>query len=124
MNNIEQFVRDLNQAWRDQRYEDLYDYFHDDVVMLPPGASEPVVGIEPMIQSYRQFGAVGTMHAFTIASVAVYRYGATAMCHMQFEVDYEIAAERCREAGLEVYAIDVSGNRPRVVWRAQIPMKR
>ncbi len=123
MTNIDKFVRDLNTAWGDHRYEDLYEFFHDDVVMLPPGTSEPIVGIEPMIESYRQFVSMGTIHAFDITNLTVYEYGTFSMCHMRFEVDYEIESGRFREEGLEVYAIDTSGAGPRIVWRTQIAMK-
>ena len=116
-------MRDLNTAWRDHRYKDLYEYFHDDVVMLPPGTGEPVVGIESMVQSYRQFVSMGTIHAFDITNLAVYEYGTVSMCHMRFEVDYEMESGRFREEGMEVYAIDTSGADPRVVWRTQIATK-
>ena len=123
MTDIDKFVRDLNTAWGDHRYEDLYEYFHDDVVMLSPGTSEPIVGIEPMVQSYRQFVSMGTIHAFNITGLRVYEYGTISMCHMQFEVDYEMKTGRFREEGLEVYAIDTSGADPKVIWLTQIVMK-
>ncbi len=82
MINIDKFVRDLNTAWADHRYEDLCEYFHDDVVMLPPGAGEPIVGIEPMVQSYRRFVSMGTIHSFNITNLTVYEYGTFSMCHM------------------------------------------
>lgn len=123
MTDIDKFVRDLNTAWKDRRYEDLYKYFHDDVVMLPPGTGEPIMGIEPMVQSYRQFVSMGTIHSFDITNVTMYEYGAVSMCHMRFDVDYEIESGRFREEGLEVYAIDTSDADPRVVWRTQIAMQ-
>ena len=88
--------------------------------MLSPGGDKSIVGVEPMIRSYRQFGALGKVHAFDITALAVYEYGATAMCHVRFEVDYDMKSGRFREEGLEVYAIDTSGTKPRVVWRTQI----
>lgn len=123
MTDIDKFVRDLNTAWGDHRYEDLYEYFHDDVVLLPPGTSEPIVGIDPMVQSYRQFVSMGTIHAFDITDLTVYEYGTLSMCHMRFKVDYEIESGRLREEGLEIYAIDTSAADPRVVWRTQIAIK-
>ena len=120
MADIEQFVRDLNRAWRDRRFEDLCEYFHHDVVLLPPGTDEPIVGIEPMIQSYRQFDSVATVHAFEIHDLTAYEFGALAICHLRFEVDYEMESGRFHEKGLEVYAIESSGTGPRVVWRTQI----
>lgn len=45
------------------------------------------------------------------------------MCHLKFEVDYEIESGRFREEGLEVYAIDTSGQKPKVVWRKQLTLQ-
>jgi len=122
MTDLKQFVRDLNEAWKNHRYDDLYAYFHEKVVMLPPGGSQPIVGVESMIQSYRQFGSMGTIHAFHILALTLYEFGSITMCHLRFDVDYEIESGRFREKGVEVYAIDASGLQPKVIWRTQLPL--
>ena len=121
MVDLEQFIRDLTETWKSFHYDDLYEYFHEKVVMLPPGSSQPMVGVEPMVESYRQFGSMGTIHEFSITDLAVYEYESVAICHMQFEVDYEIESGRFQEQGMEVYAIDTSGGMPKIVWRSQVP---
>ncbi|NOZ60333.1 MAG: hypothetical protein GXO74_01490 [Calditrichaeota bacterium] len=123
MTNIEQFIRDLNKAWLDGRYDDLYDYYDNAVVMLPPGSSTPIVGIEPMVESYRKFGSSCTIHKFAIAEITLYSWKKVAMCHLKFEIDYEIKSGRFREEGLEIYAIDTSGAKPKVVWRTQLTLQ-
>lgn len=120
MMDIEQFIRDLNETWREHRYQDLRQYFADDVVMLQPGGHAVLKGVDAMIDSYRQFGEVGTIHAFDITELSVYNYSSFVMCHMGFTVDYEIQAGRFVENGLEIYTIDNSGPEPRIVWRTQI----
>ncbi len=120
MNDLKRFIRELNEAWQDHRYDDLYGYFHENVAMLPPGSTQPIVGNEPMIQSYRQFVSMARIHAFRISDIELYNFGATTVCHMQFDVDYEIESGRFQEKGMEIYVIDSSGNTPRVVWRTQI----
>lgn len=122
MIDLEQFIRDLNQTWQSHRYDDLYDYFHDNVVMLPPNSSKPIVGSESMVQSYRQFGSMGTIHVFEITDLSLHHYSSVTMCHMRFHVDYEIESGRYREDGIDVYAIDTSGPKPKVVWRTQIAL--
>ncbi len=61
MNDLEQFIRDLNHAWTDSRYDELYGYFHKQAVMLPPGSDRPVIGSEAMVQSCRQFGEMAVL---------------------------------------------------------------
>lgn len=121
--DMQQFFQKLNETWQNGRYEDLYDFYHEDVVMLPPGAREPIVGVEPMVESYRHFGAIGTIHTFDIKKPAVYDFGQVVMCHVPFYIDYEIEAGRFQEEGLEVYAVDKSRLNPKIVWRTQLPMK-
>ena len=120
MTDLKQFIRELNDTWRDHRFDDLYEYFHDKVVMLPPGSSRPIVGIEPMVQSYREFGSIGTIHGFDITDLTLYYYKPVAICNLRFDVDYEIESGRFREHGLDVYVIDTSGSKPKVVWRTQV----
>ncbi len=123
MTNIEQFIRDLNQAWLDGRYDDLYDYYDPAVVMLPPGSDTPVVGIGPLVESYRQFGSSATLHKFDITEITLYSWNNLTMCHLKFEVDYEIESGRFREEGLDIYAINSSGIKPKVVWRTQLALQ-
>ena len=87
MTKIKQFIRDLNQAWLDGRYDDFYDYYDPAVVMLPTGAGMPVVGIKPMVESYRKFGSSGTIHKFDITEITLYGWNKMTMCHFKFEVD-------------------------------------
>ena len=122
MKELEQFIHNLNETWRSARYENLYEYFHENVVMLPPGTNQPIEGIEQMVESYRQFGSFGTIHEFDITDLKFYHYGSVAMCHMQFKVDYEIETGRFQESGLEIYAIDSSGPKPIIVWRSQVTL--
>jgi len=114
----------MNTAWQEARYDSLYLFFHSDVVMLPPGSDQPIQGVEAMVESYRQFGAMGTIHAFEIKKVDVFETDGAAMVHMLFFVDFEIEAGRFQEEGMEVYTVDVFGDNPLVVWRTQIPLKK
>jgi hypothetical protein len=117
---LKQFVIDMNAAWMNHRYELLYDYFHPEVGLLPPGASEPFFGVGPMVESYRQFGASGKLHSFEIKECLVRKYGPVAVCLMEFEIEYEMEAQRFREKGLEQYLIDISKSSPKILWRAQM----
>ena len=123
MTDYKQYIKDLNSAWMENRYDDLYDYFHKDVVLLPPGSNKSIVGIESMIESYRQFGTMGTIHKFNISDISVYEFESTVVCHVQFDVDYEIDAGRFQEQGLEVLTVESVGAKPKIVWRTQAAFK-
>lgn len=123
MVNIERFIRELNETWMSGRYRDLYEYYDNAVVLLPPGSSEPIVGIDSMVESYRRFGSIATMHGFVIQEIRLYDWGKMTICHLNFEVDYEIKSGRFQEEGLEVYAINTAGPKPKIVWRTQIVLQ-
>lgn len=113
----------MNEAWRNHRFEDLYKYYHDDVVMLPPGGSEPIAGVEAMVESYRQFGKIGTIYQFEITELTVFTFDTIAICHMRFTVDYKTNSNRFNEEGLEIYTVAISGAVPKIVWRTQVTLK-
>ncbi|MDP6447724.1 MAG: nuclear transport factor 2 family protein [Pirellulaceae bacterium] len=120
MNDLKQFLRDLNQAWQDQRFDDLGEYFHPAVTMMAPGSSSPMVGAESMVASYREFTSMCTVHSCDIGEITLYEYPGVTFAHLRFEIDYELDDERSQAAGVELYAIDTSGAKPQVVYRTQI----
>jgi ketosteroid isomerase-like protein len=122
METIEQFLRNLNDAWLAHRFDELGNYFHDSVVMLPPGTSEPVTGAEKMVEGYRQFLSMATIHSFHVKDISIFNFDSVALCHLQFEVDYEINGSRSREEGIEVYVIGRFDSALKVVWRTQIQL--
>lgn len=122
MTDLKQLLRDLNQAWIDQRYDDLSNYFDERVVMLPPGTGEPIVGVESLVESYRQFSAAATIHDLRMEEITIYEHQSMAMAHVKFDIDYEIDDSQFRESGLDICALSTAGAEPRVVWRTQIPL--
>jgi ketosteroid isomerase-like protein len=121
MADLERFVRALNDTWRAGRFVELVRFFHADVVMLPPTGGTPIRGAGPMVESYRQFNEVWTVHDFTITDVQVFGFDPVAICHAHFRIDYELGGARSKEHGIEVYVIDTRGPQPKVVWRTQLP---
>ena len=121
-NDIRHFIKELTNAWLEERYDDLNDFFHQDVVLLPPGSVTPIIGKELVIDSYRQFAKVGTVHTFDILDITLHEYEHTTVCDMLFEVDYELDSGRYHERGLEVYVIDTSGSKFNVLWRTQFQL--
>lgn len=122
MDDIKTFITQLNKTWQDKKYAELYNFFDQNVLMLPPGSARAVAGVEAMVESYRQFGSMATIYSFDINEMAVYEFGETFICHMQFSVDYEIESGRYQEKGLEVYTIKNDGHSFKIIWRTQISL--
>jgi len=119
MSDIGAFVREMNQNWAEGRFEDLARYFDEQVVMLLPGTGKAMVGVGPMVESYREFCAMAHVHGFEIDEVVTFPFGDAVMCHAHFTVDYEIPSGRFQEEGMEIYLVDTSGPAPRILWRTQ-----
>jgi hypothetical protein len=123
MSDVKAFVREMNLAWVEGRFEDLGKYFDEQVVMLMPGSTHTLRGVEPMVASYREFCSMARVHRFELLDVALFPFGGLVMCHAHFSVDYEIPSGRFEEEGMEIYAIAASGPSPTILWRTQMPLK-
>ena len=52
-------------------------------------------------------------------AIESHTYTGVVICHLTFNVDYEIDSGRFTDSGVETYAIDITGTHPKVVWRSQ-----
>jgi len=115
-------IRQMNQAWVEGRFDDLGDYFHEEVVMLMPGSPHSLRGREPMVASYREFSTMAKVHRFDFGEIALFPFGSLTMAHARFSVDYEIPSGRFEEEGMEIYAITSEGESPKILWRTQVAL--
>ena len=114
-------ILSLNEAWRAGRFEELAEFYHPDVILLPPDAGLPIAGRTAVVASYQEFAEAATLHDFEITSLDCHPFDGATVCHMRFEIEYEIEHGRFRESGLEVYVVtnDAEAARPVIVWRSQ-----
>ncbi len=117
--NIESFLVALNDTWLDQNFDELYAYFSKDCVLLTPSGSETLEGVEAMVDSYRQFSTLAQINDFGITDIQTFTRSDLAVCHLSFEIDYQIGADRHVEQGMEIYVVSVTGSYLQVVWRTQ-----
>jgi len=117
---VERRLRRLNALWLENDYDALATFFHPRAVLLTPGAERSIVGREAIVDGYRQFGSMGKVHEFAVKRVEVHTYAALALCHLRFEIDYEINQQHFRESGTEVYVLSKTEQDWQVVWRTQI----
>lgn len=118
---IEELVRAMNAAWLEGRIEDLRDYFADDVVLVPPGSGDRLIGREDVMESFRQYLEQAVTHEFEERSLAVDVIGSTAVARLRFRVRYEYAGSVYEEQGQDILVLAESGECWRIVWRTQLP---
>ena len=116
---VERFVRELNNTWQQGKLDELIRFYHPDVVLLPPDAGEPIQGRSAVIDTYHDFVSAAMLHEFVISSLEVFDFATTAVVHMGFVVEFSFQEQRLREAGLEVYVLNISDAEPEIVWRSQ-----
>jgi ketosteroid isomerase-like protein len=114
---IEALIEAVNRAWLEGRYDDVAPYVHEQVVLAPPGDAEPVVGRAAFVQSYADFGAAATVHAFEAGAPRIDRWGGTAVARCPFNIDYEIPSGRYRERGVDLLVLAESDGGWRICWR-------
>jgi ketosteroid isomerase-like protein len=107
----------VNRAWLEGRYGDIAAHVHEDVVMVPPGDGEPVVGRDAFVQSYADFGAAATVHSFAAGVPRIDHWGATAVARCPFSIDYEIPSGRYREQGFDLLVLTETDAGWKVCWR-------
>src|SRR5262249_4289479 len=87
MSDVLQMLEQLNQAWKSRKFEELHQYFDDNIVMLGPGLKELVRGREGLVQSYVDFMTKSQLieyresnhfaHDFQTSAVAGYDWSMT-----------------------------------------------
>ncbi len=124
--SIETFIEELNSTWQRGDFSALGNFYHENVVLLPPDSGEPIHGRAAVIESYKDFNEQATLAEFRITEWQAYPFGATTsdpdstihMVHMRFEVEYQLDGQNCWDSGLEVYAV-MSDSEPQIIWRSQ-----
>jgi ketosteroid isomerase-like protein len=117
-----QLILSLNATWQAGQFDQLADYYHPDVVLLPPDAGAPIIGRDNVVASYQEFADAATLHEFRITSTDTFVFDSTAVCHMRFEIEYETDSGRFRESGLEIYVVANATSdaaQPAIIWRSQ-----
>jgi len=111
-------IRGLTKAWQNQDYEAVAQYYHPDVVLLPPDAGAPIIGRNAVVSSYTEFAAAKLID-FIEEGFDTFEFDSTGVCHMRFQVEYALDGSHQRERGLEVYVLTNIPAAPQIIWRSQ-----
>ncbi len=114
---IRALIKSINQAWLQDRVEELQQFFHPDVVMVKPGLSDRVEGRDACIKTYEDFIAHATIREYRESEATVDLFGDTAVAIYQFHMLYEMTGETFRESGRDLFVFARTGNTWLAVWR-------
>jgi len=121
--SVGKFIASLNECWQRGELDRLADYYHTDVVLLPPDLGMPIRGRDAVVSTYRDFLEAARLDRFRTTGLDVFSYragdGGSHVAHLTFEVDYTLDGSRYEEKGLEVYVLQEIGGRLQIIWRQQ-----
>jgi hypothetical protein len=112
-------LRRLSESWRNRRYDELRDCFHDAAVMTPPGFSGRVVGREAIVESYREFMDRSTLDSYSEMPATIEAFENTAIAHYRWEMVWTSGGEQDRASGhdLFIFEREPESGRWKAVWR-------
>jgi ketosteroid isomerase-like protein len=114
---IRDLIDAINGTWLQGDPADLDRFFHDDVVIQPPGDTPRVHGIGACIASYQEFVRQAHVRQFTPQEAEIDVFGDTAVATYRYRVIYDLGDETYDETGGELLVLLRSGSDWRVAWR-------
>jgi len=120
-NEAAQVVKAINVCLLEGRYDDIRQYFQDDVVLAMPGFERRIEGAEPIVNSYREFGEQAAIHRFEPEEPQIDVFGATAVSTTAFLIEYSYQGNRYRETGTDLLVLTNADIGWRVRYRTIVP---
>ena len=119
MSAAERLIHELNDAWLAEDFERIAACYHPGVILLPPDAGAPIIGLDAVLSSYREFSSQAKLLDFEVTDLHTYPIDALSAVHMRFDVKYQVKGEdeEFEESGMEIYWLDAS---PSIIWRHQM----
>ncbi|HLG17202.1 MAG TPA: nuclear transport factor 2 family protein [Blastocatellia bacterium] len=114
---IAQLIQRINDAWMNGRSAELTEYFHDNIVIVPPDFQGRVQGKAACIASYEEFSRQAVVLEYKQSEPTVDVWGTTAVAAYSWEMAYELNGTTSRESGWDVFVLTREDDTWRAVWR-------
>lgn len=120
MDEIKRTVDELNRTWRNQRFEELGQFFDEHIVMKGPGFKDLVPGREALVQSYAKFMKQSKVTEFAESNHSIHSWGDTAAATYDWTISYEQDGQVHRDSGQEMFVFVRQGPRWVAVLRVML----
>ena len=120
MDGIMRTVDELNRTWRNQRFEELGQFFDEHIVMKGPGFKDLVPGREALVQSYANFMKQSKVTEFAASNHSIHSWGDTAAATYDWTIGYEQDGKVHRDSGQEMFVFVRRGPRWLAVLRVML----
>jgi len=112
----------INQAWLEQRVDDMAPALDPDIVMVFPGFSGRMQGREPLLAGFRDFARSATIHEFHDRGQQIDVVGDTAVVTFPYEMLYSRSGERYRATGRDLWIFRKRASAWVAVWRTMMDL--
>jgi len=115
-----QTLDSINAAWRDKRFDDLNQYFDENIVMRGPGLKELGRGRAAAIQSYADFMARSTVLAYQESNHSVDVIQTTAVACFDWSMTWEQNGKRESGKGQDMFVFELRDSKWIAVFRLML----
>jgi hypothetical protein len=122
VDDINRLLKNINQSWRQGRWEQLEKCFHQDVVIAAPGIKGGGRGRKACVQSYRDFIGQADILDYRESDLTVDMWGDTATACYRFEISYRMNEQQYHDVGYDLFVFSRQAGEWLAVWRTIIPM--
>lgn len=114
---IIQVIKSMNQAWLGGDFKRFRDFLHENIVIVTPNMKRVGVGIDPCIESYKEFVSKSHIFNFEEKSINVDAFGNAAVATFEYTIDYEVDKRRNQEDGKEILVFSKDPDKWQLIWR-------
>jgi|SRR6516162_4591846 ketosteroid isomerase-like protein len=101
--DVAQTLAALNAAWQNRRFQELWQFFDDDAVMIGPDLKAIVRGRDALVQSYADFMQECAIVAFDESNHSVDMWGDVAAASYDWAMTYQRAGRTATDTGHELF---------------------
>lgn len=122
---IWEIVQTINRTCMEGKgFEKLKPYFHNNVVIVPPGMATRVEGRDKSLKSYEDACSQMTFQKLDASDEHIDVYGQTAVAYYKYECIWEFQGKKFEDTGREILVFVQDGKDWQVAWRTLIPGSR
>ena len=120
MDDVLQTLASLNQAWRQRRFDDLPQYFDENVVMKGPDLKEMVRGRDKLVQSYIDFMTRSEVTECAESNHFADEWETTAVAGYDWTMTWLSGGKTSRESGHDLFQFQRRGSAWVAVMRVML----
>jgi general stress protein 26 len=122
---IWEIIQTINRTCMEGKgFEKLKPYFHNNIVIVPPGMTARAEGRDKSLKSYEDACSQMTFHKLDASDEHIDVYGQTAVACYKYECIWEFQGKKFEDTGQEILVFVQDDKDWQVAWRTLIPGSR